>query len=145
MKNYHNVNKYLKQTSVLLAVLVMLLSSLTLKPVLAANPKTDLECLAGNCGINLKISVEDINQSLPEEDPHILCTLDTRPLKVNNSPTYRILAYEIVSNQNRIIADTKIDFPVYKANIRDQKVILHLIPKNGNRQLYIAVHDSSGS
>jgi hypothetical protein len=145
MKNYHNVNKYLKQTSVILIVLIILLLSLMLKPVLAANPKTDLECLAGNCGINLKISVEDINQSLPEEAPDILCTLDTRPLKVNNSPTYRILAYEIVSNQNRIIADTKIDFPVYKANIREQKVILRLIPKNGNRQLYIAVHDSSGS
>jgi|LakMenEpi03Aug12_release.lakeMendotaPanAssembly.Ray.scaffolds.fasta_scaffold00848_54 hypothetical protein len=144
MKNYHNVNEYLKRTDAVLIVLIILLLSLSLKPISAANPKTDLECLAGNCGINLKISVEDINQSLPEEAPHILCTLDTRPLKVNNSPTYRILAYEIVSNQNRIIADTKIDFPVYKANIRDQKVILRLIPKNGNRQLYIAVHDSSG-
>ena len=145
MKNYHNVNEYLKRTDAVLIVLIILLLSLSLKPVSAANPKTDLECLAGNCGINLKISVEDINQSLSEEAPHILCTLDTRPLKVNNSPTYRILAYEIVSSQNRIIADTKIDFPVYKANIRDQKVILRLIPKNGNRQLYIAVHDSSGS
>jgi len=116
-----------------------------LKPVIAANPKTNLECLAGNCGLDLKISVEDLNQDLNEEAPHILCTLDTRPLQVNNSPTYRILVYEIVSNQNRIIADTKIDFPTYRANIKDQKVILRLIPRNGARQLYIAVHDSAGS
>jgi hypothetical protein len=145
MKNYHNLNKYLKETSVLLTVLIILILGLRLKPALAANPKTDLECLAGNCGINLKIRVADISQSLPEDSPDILCTLDTRPLKINTAPTYRILAYEIVSNQNRIIADTKIDFPVSKANIRDQKVILRLIPKNGNRQLYIAVHDSTGT
>ena len=80
MKNYHNVNKYLKQTSAVLMVLIILLLSLTLKPALAANPKTDLECLAGNCGINLKISLEDINQSLPEEAPHILCRKNVQGL-----------------------------------------------------------------
>lgn len=138
------VDRYIKYF-LLISIITLVGTVLFLEPVIASGKKTKLECLAGNCGVNLKIKLADTDKNFSEEAPHVLCTLDTRTLKVDNSPTYRILVYETASNQNRIVSDTKIDFPRYKSNIRDHKVILHLIPKLGERDLYIGVHDSSGS
>ena len=106
----------------------------------------DLECLAGNCDLDFQISLNDLNLNLNNERPNVLCVIDTRPLNVSNAASYRILAYELDSSGNSIInSDTKIDFPTYRRNIRDQRIRVELIPRLGNREIYLAVHDSTGS
>ena len=120
--------------------------ALTSAPSYANSPKVDLECVAGNCTLDFQISSNDLNLNLNNERPNVLCVIDTRPLNVSNSASYRILAYEVDSSGNTIInSDTKVDFPTYRRNIRDQRIRIELVPRLGNREIYLAVHDSTGS
>ena len=115
-------------------------------PSNAAGEKIDLECIAGNCDLDFQARIDHLDINLNNERPNILCVLDTRPLNVSNAHSYRIVTYELDTSGEAIInSDTKIDFPVYRRNIRDQRIRLELVPKLGNRELYIAVHDSNAS
>ena len=130
--------------SILITLIILLLST---NSGSAASRKVDLSCLAGNCSLDFQVSIDDLNQNLSQEKANLLCTIDTRPLNISNAPTYRILAYEIdeFTGESIIVSDTKVDFPTYRRNIRDQRILIELTPKTGNRQVYLAVHDSNGS
>ncbi|NQY79458.1 MAG: hypothetical protein HRT47_04005 [Candidatus Caenarcaniphilales bacterium] len=132
--------------NILITLITFITLTLSASPVKATGEKINLECVAGNCNLDFRVSLDDLNLNLNNERPNILCVVDTRPLNISNAHSYRIVAYELNNAGEAIInSDTKIDFPTYRRNIRDQRVRIELVPKLGSREIYLAVHDSTGS
>lgn len=132
--------------NILITLITFLTLSISATSVKAFDEKIDLECLAGNCNLDFKVSLDDLNLNLNNERPNILCVINTKPLNISNAHSYRIVAYELNANGKAIInSDTKVDFPTYRRNIHDQRIRIELVPKLGSREIYLAVHDSTGS
>jgi hypothetical protein len=112
---------------------------------LSAARFTNLDCESNSCPLNARIKVNDLEKLYPKESPDLNLRLDTRPLNIkqDENKSFRILAYTVENNQNKILSSTQVRFTRRrKANLN---VKVKLNPFIGDRKIFFAIHDSNGN
>ena len=105
-----------------------------------------LECISGECDINVFGQDNDFTKVFPESNPSVRLrvkpSLFRAPESTEDSFSYR--AYEINGlGQKEVISKTYVKFPKAKKNLKDYQLDLPLVPFTGSKTIYIEWYSSN--
>ena len=137
--------KLLRQTLTLTLLIAFLLESF-LVPTAVSAAFIPLECISGECEINVFGQDKDFNKIFPESKSSVRLRVSPKlfraPEATEDSFSYR--AYEINGlGQKEVISKTYVKFPKNKKNNKDYQLDLPLKPFTGSKTIYIEWYASN--
>ena len=107
-------------------------------------------CISGNCNLSLSVEDKDTIKDYSRENETINLQLDARDVDVdvdvdaNFSKTFKLIAYEQVNGLNNVLSVTNVLFPKQRFKEKTLKTGIKVRPFQGNKQLYVGLHNSAG-
>ncbi len=137
--------RVLNNKSLLLLLLVFLSQLLNLSAVRAAY--IPIECVSGECSLDLRVNDNDINKVFPEAYPGFRIQLDTDSLLVPSSKSehFKILVYNQTSSGVQPISTHNVAIPGKLSRRKNTVLILDIPQFIGTRTFWMDVYRTNGT
>ena len=144
MRTINNILRTFYLTSFLVFACVLLQS--VYSPLKAA--LIDVECISGECNLDLRINDKDINKLFPDAYPGFRVRVDLDPLLVDSfeSNHCRILAYEQLDASNtNIISSHTLRIPKKRSRRNNYQLIVDIPEFLGAKLIFLDFYRNDGT